>query len=85
MAWAVHGVELPNGDEPMAWWIDGLGAVHDRPIADADLLPGRFVLPGLADAHAHPAVGPRARCRWIRAPAVTQLTAAATLGSRLDA
>ncbi len=56
-AWAVHGVELPLGDEPVSWWIDGSGAVHDRPVADADPLPGRFVLPGLADAHAHPAVG----------------------------
>jgi imidazolonepropionase-like amidohydrolase len=57
MAWAVHGVDLPNGDEPLSWWIDGSGAVHDRPVADAELLPGRFVLPGLADAHAHPAIG----------------------------
>lgn len=56
-AWALHGVELPFGDEPVSWWIDALGAVHDRPIADADLLPGAFILPGLADAHAHPAVG----------------------------
>jgi predicted amidohydrolase YtcJ len=30
--------------------------VQDQPIADAEPLPGRFVLPGLADAHAHPAV-----------------------------
>jgi len=56
-AWAVHGVELPFGDEPVSWWIDGSGAVHDRPVADAELLPGGYVLPGLADAHAHPAVG----------------------------
>jgi imidazolonepropionase-like amidohydrolase len=32
------------------------GWVQDRPIADAEPLPGRFVLPGLADAHAHPGV-----------------------------
>jgi imidazolonepropionase-like amidohydrolase len=56
-AWAVEGVELPFGDEAAAWWIDASGAVHDRPIADADLLPGGFILPGLVDAHAHPAVG----------------------------
>src|SRR5262249_60074211 len=56
-AWAVHGLELPFGDEPVSWWIDGSGAVHDRPVADAELLPGGYVLPGLADAHAHPAVG----------------------------
>jgi imidazolonepropionase-like amidohydrolase len=56
-AWAVHGVELPFEDESRSWWIDAAGSVHDRPIADAEPLPGRFVLPGLADAHAHPAVG----------------------------
>jgi hypothetical protein len=22
-AWAVRGVELPFGDEPVPWWIDG--------------------------------------------------------------
>jgi imidazolonepropionase-like amidohydrolase len=53
----VQGVELPFGDEAAAWWIDASGAVHDRPIADAELLPGGFVLSGLVDAHAHPAVG----------------------------
>ena len=39
-AWAVDGVELPFGDEPASWSIDGSEAPHDRPIADADLLPG---------------------------------------------
>jgi hypothetical protein len=53
----VQGVELPFGDEAAAWWIDASGAVHDRPIADAELLPGGFILSGLVDAHAHPAVG----------------------------
>jgi imidazolonepropionase-like amidohydrolase len=53
----VQGVELPFGEEAAAWWIDASGAVHDRPIADAELLPGGFVLSGLVDAHAHPAVG----------------------------
>ena len=56
-AWAVHGVELPFGDEPASWWIDGSGAVYDRPVPGADLLPGGYFLPGLVDAHAHPAVG----------------------------
>lgn len=56
-AWAVQGVELPFGHAPGAWWIDASGSVHDRPIAGADQLPGRFILPGLVDAHAHPAVG----------------------------
>jgi imidazolonepropionase-like amidohydrolase len=53
----VQGVELPFGEEAAAWWIDASGSVHDRPIADADLLPGGFILSGLVDAHAHPAVG----------------------------
>ncbi len=56
-AWAVHGVELPFGDDTRSWWVDAAGAIRDRPIAGADSLPGRFILPGLADAHAHPAVG----------------------------
>jgi len=34
-AWALHSVELPFGDEPVSWWIDASGGVHDRPIADA--------------------------------------------------
>jgi hypothetical protein len=57
-AWAVGGVELPFGDEPAAWWIDASGSVRDQPVAGADLLPGPFILPGLVDAHAHPAVRP---------------------------
>jgi imidazolonepropionase-like amidohydrolase len=56
-AWAVDGVELPFGDEIRSWWVDASGAIHDRPLAGAEPLPGRFVLAGLADAHAHPAVG----------------------------
>jgi imidazolonepropionase-like amidohydrolase len=56
-AWTVHGVELPFGEEPVSWWIDGSSAVHHRPVADSAPLPGQFVLPGLADCHAHPAVG----------------------------
>ena len=55
-AWAVRGVELPFGNEPRSWWIDASGAAHDQPLAGADPLPGRYVLSGLVDAHAHPAV-----------------------------
>jgi hypothetical protein len=58
-AWAVRGIDLPFGDETRSWWIDAAGSVHDRPIPGADPLPGRFVLSGLVDAHAHPAVGGR--------------------------
>src|SRR6266849_8095024 len=56
-AWAVHGVELPFGDQARSWWVDAAGSLRDRPVAGAEPLPGRFILPGLADAHAHPAVG----------------------------
>jgi hypothetical protein len=55
----VQGVALPFGDEAAVWWIDASGAAHDHPIADAELLPGGFILSGLVDAHAHPAVGSR--------------------------
>jgi imidazolonepropionase-like amidohydrolase len=64
-AWAVRGIELPFGSAPRSWWIDGTGAPQDGPLADAEPLPGGFILPGLVDAHAHPALaagpsGPRA-------------------------
>ncbi|MBV9871752.1 MAG: amidohydrolase family protein [Frankiaceae bacterium] len=57
MTWHVRAVGLPYGEDPGDWWIDESGEMHDEPIADADDLPGEFVLPGLADAHAHPAIG----------------------------
>jgi imidazolonepropionase-like amidohydrolase len=53
----VRGLGLPFGEEITSWWIDASGSIHDRPVAGADLLPGGFILPGLVDAHAHPAVG----------------------------
>jgi imidazolonepropionase-like amidohydrolase len=56
-AWAVDGVALPYGDEAGSWWIDASGSIQDRPIAGAERLPGRYVLPGLVDAHAHPSIG----------------------------
>ena len=55
--WWLEGEELPFGGDRGAWWVDGGGLLSDRPVADADRLPGRFVLPGLVDAHAHPAIG----------------------------
>jgi imidazolonepropionase-like amidohydrolase len=55
--WEVDGVELPFGRDARQWWIGANGDVHDQPLPDAEPLPGRFVLPGLADAHAHPALG----------------------------
>jgi imidazolonepropionase-like amidohydrolase len=56
-AWAVHGIDLPFGDSPRAWWVDEMGSIQDEPIAGAEALPGRYILPGLVDAHAHPAIG----------------------------
>ena len=56
-AWAFDGIELPFGTARRQWWISETGSVHDRPVPDAEALPGRYLLAGLADAHAHPAVG----------------------------
>lgn len=52
----LHGIELPFGRDTRSWWIDESGATHDSPLAEAQALPGRFVLAGLVDAHAHPTV-----------------------------
>jgi imidazolonepropionase-like amidohydrolase len=57
--WLVQGVELPFGDAEREWWVDGFGQVADRPVQDAEVLPGRYVLRGLVDMHAHPAIGER--------------------------
>lgn len=56
-SWAVRGVELPFGTDVRSWWIDQSGSACDHPTVDADPLPGGYVLPGLVDAHAHPAIG----------------------------
>jgi imidazolonepropionase-like amidohydrolase len=56
-AWAVHGVELPYGEEAGLWWVDASGSLHDRPVLGAEHLPGGYFLAGLVDAHAHPGVG----------------------------
>jgi hypothetical protein len=56
-SWAVQGIELPFGDEARGRWIDECGTWWEQPIPDAEVLPGRFVLSGLVDAHSHPTVG----------------------------
>lgn len=56
-AWAFDGIELPFGSAPRQWWVSESGSVRDRPVPDAETLPGRYLLAGLADAHAHPALG----------------------------
>lgn len=57
MAWAVRAVPLPDGDRPADLWVDDAGYLVADPVPRADRLPGRYVAPGLVDAHAHPAVG----------------------------
>lgn len=56
MAWAIRAVRLPEG-EPVEFWLSDEGRLVDEAVAGAELLPGNFVLPGLVDAHAHPAIG----------------------------
>jgi len=58
MPWSVRAVPLPDGDRPADLWIDADGCLAAGPVAGAEPLPGRYVAPGLVDAHAHPAVGP---------------------------
>jgi imidazolonepropionase-like amidohydrolase len=50
-AYVVEAVSLPDGQDSV-WWVEG-GVLSDRPVPDAEQLPGRFVLPGLVDAHCH--------------------------------
>jgi imidazolonepropionase-like amidohydrolase len=56
MPWSVHAVPLPDGDRPVDLWVDAAGFLVSEPVAAAERLPGRYVIPGLVDAHAHPAV-----------------------------
>jgi imidazolonepropionase-like amidohydrolase len=57
MSWAVRAVQLPDGDRLVDLWVDAGGCLVTEPVPDAERLPGRYVVPGLVDAHAHPAVG----------------------------
>ena len=60
MPWVVRGKELPFDSGLREWWIDDEGKVSSGPIIGADALPGRYVLMGLVDAHAHASLGPGA-------------------------
>jgi imidazolonepropionase-like amidohydrolase len=55
-SWHLSATFLPDG-ERVDRWIHA-GRLTSDPVAGAELLPGRFALPGLVDAHAHLAVGP---------------------------
>ena len=50
--WRVRGVFLPDGHDVQERWLSASGW-RETPSADARLLPGRFALPGLVDAHSH--------------------------------
>ena len=56
MSWAVRAVQLPDGDRPAELWVDAAGCLVTEPVPGAERLPGRYVAPGLVDAHAHAAV-----------------------------
>jgi imidazolonepropionase-like amidohydrolase len=56
VSWSVCAVPLPDGDRPVDLWVDAAGCLVTEPVAGAERLPGRYVVPGLVDAHAHPAV-----------------------------
>jgi imidazolonepropionase-like amidohydrolase len=56
MSWAVRAVRLPDGDRPVDLGVDAAGCLAAEPVPGAERLPGRYVVPGLVDAHAHPAV-----------------------------
>ena len=51
-AFHIHAVQLPYGDKPQHWWIVD-GKLCNTPIANAITLPGKFVIPGMVDAHTH--------------------------------
>jgi imidazolonepropionase-like amidohydrolase len=50
--WHLRAVALPDGTEPVDWWIAG-GRLSAAPVDGAGELPGGWVAPGLVDAHAH--------------------------------
>ncbi|HEY8044925.1 MAG TPA: amidohydrolase family protein [Streptosporangiaceae bacterium] len=55
-AWRVRMVQLPDGGAVEAG-ITERGRWTRRPAAGSEPLPGRFLLPGLVDAHCHLSVG----------------------------
>ena len=60
MSWTVRAVQLPDGDRPVDLWVDAAGCLVREPVPGTERLPGRYVVPGLVDAHAHPAIGSEA-------------------------
>jgi imidazolonepropionase-like amidohydrolase len=48
--WHVRAVPLPDGEQPVDWWIAD-GRLSAKPVDGARELPGGWVAPGLVDAH----------------------------------
>lgn len=61
--WRVEGVFLPGG-RTGAGGIDERGHWTAEPPDGSEPLPGRFVLPGLVDAHCHLTVGSGTDGAW---------------------
>ena len=54
----VRGRGLPDG-EPVQWWIAD-GVLRREPVRDAStIFEGRWIIPGLVDAHCHVGLSPR--------------------------
>jgi imidazolonepropionase-like amidohydrolase len=68
--WRFEGVRLPEGEADELWIVDG--ALARGAVADAGALPGRFVLPGLVDAHAHPTIDTASRGAPWGSPALVE-------------
>jgi imidazolonepropionase-like amidohydrolase len=54
--WRLPTIVLPDGGEDQLWI--SKGRLTRRPVDGAEPLPGRYVLPGLVDAHAHLTLAP---------------------------
>src|SRR3954471_21947211 len=50
--WRLPATVLPDGGEDQLW-VSASGVLGREPVDGADPLPGRYVLPGLVDAHVH--------------------------------
>lgn len=48
----LRAMRLPEGNHLEDWWVVD-GRLSREPVADAIELPGRYILPGLVDAHTH--------------------------------
>ncbi|MEA2248323.1 MAG: hypothetical protein QOH46_2852 [Solirubrobacteraceae bacterium] len=79
--WHVRAVALPDGAEPVDWWVAG-GRLTARPVDGAHDVPGGWVAPGLVDAHVHLTFETHDRLGLERA---TQRLVAAQLAQQLRA